>query len=956
MQNYKHTVKSKQPSDQHILPGIMQSFPMYICTIGCPEHFRESSSKKTGPLHDHYTLNDHYTLIYMAKTLILAMIFSGAVAGAIYSHATDVSTQNILSSRRCIYERNTGQSDGGVFRLDGPHLFHSENNTYTQNSADTGSVIQADSENVGLHMVIDGDTISSNKRNVGIFYFGKISTAYINDTDFINNTSDQPTVYMATSVERFICTKCIFMHNSAESEGILNINGAQYIFLHSLSIENNTVDFGTMIKIRKSTNATVTMSHLQDNFCSNEPCFLSIEETVHINIEKCSFINGLNLEHTSLLKGIKQGGVEIRAGNIALKDLVFTAIPGYSYRGTSSGNLNLKNVSYNCPKGYTHRVKVTNTNLNSLHLSQYDLQNETILGLECMQCDVNHYRIGLSSLVFNKISDLNNPDANGICYKCPSGGFCSGTNVIAYPNYWGFVHKERLHFVFCPSDFCCRPGSCISYNGCNQGREGRLCTSCKEGFQLSIVSDQCIVQEKCQREGWIYATIILTGLLNLGFLVIKVEIFNVAQQIHSKIIDCYASSKLQKFASNLKMKSNNGSFEIDLKTHFENDNITLDKNGWIIPFDQVEIFHILVYHFQDTSLFQIKLPDMPHSSLKLDQYKEKVLSLVGLDLIYFADQYACFPTGWTQLNKLLTKTAIIPFMILIMLLSMSIIRITRLKSGLQNRVMSSAYTVFLLIVLFSSQRLSTYALTLINCKWLGIGNYLYIDTTVRCYQPWQIFDYCYIGLFILPFWLTVFLGPGLLAHGKITVRAFLFGLLFPTPFVLYSILLIWKERKKDVHVSCNDITTSAVLNEVWDSFNPFPSSQYLCWGGIVEIRRLSLVFCATLIASSIVSTLCMITVVLLAFAIHVRFHPYADWVANSCANISLGAQVLVGIINFGWAIFQYSGSNFDYGDLEIIGQNLITLENVLIQLFPLGAIVFCIGYFFYANFGQKNII
>ncbi len=366
----------------------------------------------------------------------------------------------------------------------------------------------------------------------------------------------------------------------------------------------------------------------------------------------------------------------------------------------------------------------------------------------------------------------------------------------------------------------------------------------------------------------------------------------------------------------------------------------------------MEIFHILVFHFQDTRLFKIRLPEMPNPSIQLDRYGETILSLFKFDTLAMGSG-ACFPPGWTQLDKLLVKASIIPRMILVLLFCMLIIKVIRMRGDYQNRLMSSAYTVFLLVVLFSSQLMSSYSLNFISCERFGSEDYLIIDTTVKCYQIWQFFVFCYIGLFILPFWVTLFLGPGLLASGMISIRVFLLGLLFPAPFVVYSICLVWKERKNEISPSCHDLTTAVVLNEVWDSFTPFPSSSYLCWGGIVEIRRLIIVFCASLIDSSVSRLLCIITIVTLSLVTHIRFRPYADSVANACANISLGVQVMVGIVNFSWATFQYTGSDFSYGDANIIGKNLVTFETVLIQVFPIGAVVFCVGYFLFVNLVRR---
>ena len=98
----------------------------------------------------------------------------------------------------------------------------------------------------------------------------------------------------------------------------------------------------------------------------------------------------------------------------------------------------------------------------------------------------------------------------------------------------------------------------------------------------------------------------------------------------------------------------------------------------------------------------------------------------------------------------------------------------------------------------------------------------------------------------------------------------------------------------------------------------------------------------------------MIMLVVLGLLVHVKFHPYADRVANACANISLVAMIMVGIINFGWATFLYSESSFEQGDAGMIGQHLITFETILVQFFPFGVVLFCLCYFFYENLAMSE--
>ncbi len=375
-----------------------------------------------------------------------------------------------------------------------------------------------------------------------------------------------------------------------------------------------------------------------------------------------------------------------------------------------------------------------------------------------------------------------------------------------------------------------------------------------------------------------YGIMTISGLIYVGFLVAKVEVMNILHQIYLIALKCKGQLKAQinrkrtaKFTSNIKPQGTELNYQDQAETSskgtvsLEESELSQEENNvneWRVPFDHIEIFHVLVFHLQDASLFQIRFPGMQSSAFQLEEFKENLISIVRLNSLTFWNQFTCFPSGWTQLNKILFESSIILVMICILLLCIMVIKVLRLRHKTQNRLMSSACRVYLLTFLFSSQRLTSYALKFISCEDLGTARYLFIDTTIECYQLWQILMFVYISLFILPFWLVLFLGPGLLEYGKISIRSFLLGLMFPGPFVIYYIWLIYKAQRMPLIQSCHQQTTIAMLNEVWSSFTQFPSSNYLCWGGIVELRRLALVFCATLIGSHLGRLICMNFVVI----------------------------------------------------------------------------------------------
>ncbi len=868
---------------------------------------------------------------------------------------------DFLSSTRCIFEEN----DGDLFVLVGPNGFTSENNTYKRNR---GSLLAARS--IHRNVIIVGDVV---RDNIGAtLEVDDLKNFDLSDVQFMNNTSEGPTIYIKNSVKHFTCIRCQFTQNVMDIFGIISISNAEQVLLNELLVENNNVNIGSMIMIKDSINTTVLSSLFQDNLCSELPCALSAEKSDNVKINDLLFINALQSTSITTQSEDYRGILDIDAKNIAFENVLFERIPGYVYQGVTEERLFLKNVSYECPESYIYRSEVTNMNPVSTQLSPHYLENYTTLALQCMQCPENYYRFALPSLTFMEISELFDQNADGECYKCPSGGICNGHSVVSYPNYWGFVDKGRLKFVFCSEGFCCQLGACITYNGCNEGREGDLCTSCQSDFQLSIVSNNCIQKEQCA-EGWLYGIMAVSGLVYVGFLLAKVEVINVLHQIYFAAMKCKRQMIAQinkKRTSKYAITVRPQGIELDFQDPADNSSqgpvsigkseipfspdVPEDFNEWRVPFDHTEIFHILVFHLQDASLFQIRFPGMLTSALKLEKFKEKLISIVRLNSLTFWNQFTCFPSGWTELNKILFETSIILVMIFILFFSIALMKVLRIQPYIKSRLMSSACRVFLLTFLFSSQRLSSYALNFIVCEDLGPARYLFLDTTIECYQSRQILVFWYIGLFILPFWLVLFLGPGLLEYGKINVRSFILGLMFPGPFVIYYIWLVVKAKRRDPLQTCHQLTKTAVVNEVWSSFAPFPSSNYLCWGGIVELRRLALVFCATLISLHMYRLICMIVVVILAFAVHVRYHPYSDRIANTCANMSLCAMILVGMVNVWPAASDDTGGSFSYGDADEIGKVLVTVENILVDLWPASVVVFCIGYFLYVNLSNKQ--
>ena len=841
------------------------------------------------------------------------------------------------------------------------------------------------------------DKIYDNIANTATIHLSKPIFISMEGALFQNNSAlnDISGIYIEESVINFTCYKCVFRENKAKSGGILTILKAENFALMYSEIDSNTAQIGHMVDIRETINCTISSALFRNNLCESEPCHLSITGSMWSVIKDSTFIHDAN---NSTIITDESNAVYIETQNLLMQNINDRmGAGGYALQVLNNEGSYFQNITSICP--FHHTSLTSNSNMSYFENDSFDANNSfqfeynslfsaSILNkfyftkeafkLKCIPCERNEYRMGLSEYSLQGYRKPNLADNTDICYKCPPGGHCKDHNVVAEPNYWGFIHNSRMYFVMCPEGYCCQSSPCESYDACGQGRTGHLCSSCQDGYRLSMLSEECLLIGQCE-VAWVSFAIISSGCVYIAFLLVKVEIANVLFLIKQTVGRHFkkkgeASEKYQlktiDFPTNIETgitKSPNNFMQPDPCNRNTNWHETMSgpvisnmnqgapeysasdftSSDFTIPFDYEEVFHIIVYHFQDTGLFMLSLPGMPQSPFSFEKYQERLTALARLDSGSFSSQITCLEKDTSEVRKLFIKTSIIPFMIVMYVIFNLVMKLVKPRPQLKKRMFASADTVFLMIIMFSFQQLSSSALSLVKCTWLGSGHYLRIDGNVKCYQPWQWATFAFIIICILPFWCSLFLGPGMLRHELITRNTFLMSLILPGPFLILSIIML--RKKTDIKVTCPDIGNAGILKEVWYSHRPFFSYNYLCWGGLVMLRRLGLVICATLIATPIARIASMLIILVIALYVHVRYKAYRDTTANAFCNISLFAMLLVGICNYGWATLLYTGSNFEYGDALKIGQGVVVAESFLIQGIPVGMVLFCIVKFIAAN-------
>ena len=114
----------------------------------------------------------------------------------------------------------------------------------------------------------------------------------------------------------------------------------------------------------------------------------------------------------------------------------------------------------------------------------------------CKQCDSTSYNV-------NHAGFKNNHPYNVTCHKCPYQASCVN-GIKSRGNYWATTSKYshgKVTFTLCPSSYCCVSlEKCISYNTCNENREGRLCGDCQKDYVISVFTrNECVSKGECEK-------------------------------------------------------------------------------------------------------------------------------------------------------------------------------------------------------------------------------------------------------------------------------------------------------------------------------------------------------------------------------------------------------------------------------------------------------------------------
>ena len=184
--------------------------------------------------------------------------------------------------------------------------------------------------------------------------------------------------------------------------------------------------------------------------------------------------------------------------------------------------------------------------------------------------------------------------------------------------------------------------------------------------------------------------------------------------------------------------------------------------------------------------------------MKILQFSPEVLTT-----FYTNVSDLCFSPGTTAITKImfysLFEYCVMLFIFLIYLGQKYLSKWSR-KSLKKFR--ARLVQLFLLVVLFSYQKMVIGAFTLVQCVDIENSTVLYVQGNIKCFTWWQTATEVYIFLNVIPLLFVLSHAPFLVEDKKMSVRMFILSCLLPVPgmviYYLQRFLKMKQVRKKQV--------------------------------------------------------------------------------------------------------------------------------------------------------------
>ena len=487
--------------------------------------------------------------------------------------------------------------------------------------------------------------------------------------------------------------------------------------------------------------------------------------------------------------------------------------------------------------------------------------NVTVLKYSCKPCHPGYYSLqkGVSEglLVASRAE----------CHPCPFGAICIERNIVAKPNFWGYVAPDNpsmLKLIACPENYCPLTSS-IDYSSCQGNRNGTLCGRCADGFTETLLSTECRKSTKCNDYSVWVVTIFLTITLAI-YLLTKPPIL------------CTLGKQILWFKKSDEDQQGEGS----------------DFNGGG-EHSESGFLKITFYFYQAAETLIVGSVEELVGKIPFIHF---VISVYNFHVQSINQGLGCPFAGLTAVTKELFLSGTV-FLTMANLVPIYVVhRVVYMFMGKGKPSLIRYMAVVMEVLLLGYERLAETALKLMHCVSIGSGKWLFIDANVPCMQWWQYLLLAYIVIFLVPFIVVLYWGSFKLYRSSITAGEFVAASMIPLPFLIYW-LVKGKLKGRGQESSGQQVLNTDVSIILHGPFC-LPTdidNGTLYWESVLIGRRLVLLACGAFITDVMLRMVFLSAACLLITLHHVLKNPYRHPMANNAETLSLVTLSLIAIIN-----------------------------------------------------------
>ena len=487
--------------------------------------------------------------------------------------------------------------------------------------------------------------------------------------------------------------------------------------------------------------------------------------------------------------------------------------------------------------------------------------NVTVLKYSCKPCHPGYYSLqkGVSEglLVASRAE----------CHPCPFGAICIERNIVAKPNFWGYVAPDNpsmLKLIACPENYCPLTSS-IDYSSCQGNRNGTLCGRCADGFTETLLSTECRKSTKCNDYSVWVVTIFLTITLAI-YLLTKPPIL------------CTLGEQILWFKKSDEDQQGEGS----------------DFNGGG-EHSESGCLKITFYFYQAAETLIIGSVEELVGKIPFIHF---VISVYNFHVQSINQGLGCPFAGLTAVTKELFLSGTV-FLTMANLVPIYVVhRVVYMFMGKGKPSLIRYMAVVMEVLLLGYERLAETALKLMHCVSIGSGKWLFIDANVPCMQWWQYLLLAYIVIFLVPFIVVLYWGSFKLYRSSITAGEFVAASMIPLPFLIYW-LVKGKLKRRGQESSGQQVLNTDVSIILHGPFRPPTDidNGTLYWESVLIGRRLVLLAFGAFITDVMLRMVFLSAACLLITLHHVLKNPYRHPMANNAETLSLVTLSLIAIIN-----------------------------------------------------------